>query len=90
MFHFHVCGKHEITNEEILVIEELGGVHGNSADFETTSFALVAGHCLVLGDGGKDAPQILSVFFFFFGVWCGVASGGCGHISTENKNFPKQ
>ena len=78
----------KITNKESLVIEELDGVHGNSVDFETTSFALVAEHCLVLNDEREDPPQILVMFFFFFlfGVWCGVASGcdGRGHISAEN------
>ena len=31
-----------MTYKESLVIEELDGVHGNSVNFETTSFALVA------------------------------------------------
>ena len=35
------------------MIEELDGVHGNSVDFETTSFALVAEHCLALVAEGK-------------------------------------
>ena len=37
-----------MTYKESLVIEELDGVHGNSVDFEITSFAIVAEQCLVL------------------------------------------
>ena len=43
--------------------------------------------CLVIRDEGKDPPSIAVMIFFFFSVWCGVASGGntdCGRISTES------
>ena len=56
----------KVTNKEVLVIGELDGIHGDSVDFETTSFALVAQHCFVLHDEAKDPPAML----FFFGVWC--------------------
>ena len=31
----------KVTNKELLVIEEIDGVHDHSVDFETTSFALL-------------------------------------------------
>ena len=84
-FTFLSMASTRMAYKESLVIEELDGVHGNSVDFETTSFALVAEHCLVLHDGGKDPPQILAILFFFV-TWYGTVSAWwrCGHISTEN------
>ena len=31
----------KVTNKEMLVIEEIDGIHGHRVDFETTSFALL-------------------------------------------------